>query len=124
MKVQLGTVNDQRGCNTIKNQSEPRIRTWAAYFILPPHPASGLLVMYLPVASYGYARFGSAVDANILLAVHGNAVTAVRILMLFNSTFTFTLVINALSQVMEDLVAIPPSESLPCIVTLFKYMLS
>ncbi|KAK8746197.1 hypothetical protein OTU49_017293 [Cherax quadricarinatus] len=66
-----------------------------------------LLVLYVPVATLGYLEFGEAVNVNILLSVHGPAVTVVRVLMLINNVFTYTIVVNPLSQNMEEALALP-----------------
>ncbi|XP_045138356.1 amino acid transporter AVT1B-like [Portunus trituberculatus] len=66
-----------------------------------------LLVLYLPVAALGYMQFGTDVDTNILLMVHGPTVTVVEVLMLLNNLFTYVLIMNPLSQSLEEAVNLP-----------------
>ncbi|KAK8382156.1 hypothetical protein O3P69_015248 [Scylla paramamosain] len=66
-----------------------------------------LLVLYLPVAALGYMQFGTYVDTNILLMVHGPSVTVVEVLMLLNNLFTYVLIMNPLSQSLEEAVNLP-----------------
>ncbi|KAK4326153.1 hypothetical protein Pmani_003299 [Petrolisthes manimaculis] len=66
-----------------------------------------LLVMYLPLAALGYQAFGSGVQVNILLSVSGPVVTTVQVLMLVNTVFTFLMLINPLSQSLEEALNLP-----------------
>ncbi|KAG7175970.1 Amino acid transporter AVT1D-like [Homarus americanus] len=66
-----------------------------------------LIVMYVPLAVLGYMEFGNQVDVNVLLSVHGPAVTVVRVLMLLNNAFTYIIVRSGGSGVSSG----PPSSS-------------
>lgn len=82
--------------------------------LLSPHTA--LLVMYLPMAALGYLEFGSGVQVNVLLMVHGPSVTAVEVLMFVNNLFTYVLIINPFSQSLEEAASLPTREFLPHLV--------
>ena len=71
---------------------------------------TALLILYLPTAALGYMQFGSNVAVNILLMVHGPAVTVVEVLMLFNNLFTYVLIMNPLSQSLEEAASLPTRE--------------
>ncbi|XP_050736625.1 uncharacterized protein LOC127008521 [Eriocheir sinensis] len=66
-----------------------------------------LLLMYLPMAALGYLEFGSGVQVNVLLMVHGPSVTAVEVLMFVNNLFTYVLIINPFSQSLEEAASLP-----------------
>lgn len=88
---------------TIQNDMSDRSKFPLAVIIA----FSTLLVLYVPVAALGYLEFGDMVTVNILLSVHGPAVTVVRVLMLINNAFTYTIVVNPLSQSLEDAMNLP-----------------
>lgn len=77
---------------------------------------TALLVMYLPMAALGYLEFGSDVQVNVLLMVHGPSVTAVEVLMFVNNLFTYVLIINPFSQSLEEAASLPTREFLPHLV--------
>jgi len=63
---------------------------------------SVLLCLYLPVGFLGYYEFGNWVNVNILLQITGPSVTITKVLFLFNNAFTYILVINPVSQTLEE----------------------
>lgn len=77
---------------------------------IPPLSPTALLLLYLPTAALGYMQFGSTVQVNILLMVHGPSVTVVEVLMLVNNLFTYVLIMNPLSQSLEEAASLPTRE--------------
>ncbi|XP_071547546.1 LOW QUALITY PROTEIN: uncharacterized protein [Panulirus ornatus] len=69
---------------------------------------TALLLLYVPLATLGYLEFGDEVNVNVLLSVQGPAVTVVRVLMLVNNAFTYIIVVNPLSQNLEEALGLPP----------------
>ncbi|XP_066955144.1 uncharacterized protein [Macrobrachium rosenbergii] len=66
-----------------------------------------LQILYLPVASLGYLEFGDSVTVNILLSVRGISVKVIAVLMLINNAFTYIIIVNPLSQSLEEAVGLP-----------------
>ncbi|XP_042887944.1 amino acid transporter AVT1D-like [Penaeus japonicus] len=88
---------------TIQNDMSDRSKFPVAVMIA----FAALMVLYLPVAALGYLEFGNSVEVNILLSVHGVAVQVTRVLMLVNNAFTYILVVNPLSQSLEEALGLP-----------------
>ena len=72
--------------------------------------------MYLPVTAAGYFIFGSLVDDNMLTTIfhvsNGPALYIVQILIVFHLMFGYVIVMNPISQELEEALNIPHCEFL------------
>ncbi|XP_064596417.1 uncharacterized protein LOC135463023 [Liolophura sinensis] len=84
----------------MKNQKKFGHAVFLAYLIV--------LTMYLPVSVAGYFVYGRDVKANILLTVsHGPMLYIVQILITAHLLFGFIIVLNPVSQEMEEVLRVP-----------------
>ncbi|XP_013789686.2 amino acid transporter AVT1J-like [Limulus polyphemus] len=86
--------------NDMKDRTKFPIAVTIAFIVL--------LVLYLPVASTGYAVYGSNVKSNILLSVTPGPIrTTIEVFLALHLFFAFLIVVNPTCQELEEMCHVP-----------------